>query len=253
MTQIAPAGGLAVLAAVMAYGSYHFHRQAQTYTDTETTTTAALEEGQVKLRGRIEPLETVMSPVTGEDVVAVDYTFRADPEHDDEPVETVVRGRRAADFELVDDQGRVRVEPMEATYLVSDGNTVKTRSETVDTDVVQAFEDEIEDDFDGSDREGVHARASGALNTSLGGADFQAEYRDQRFRHEVLKPDDEVQVLGIARRENGESVVCDGDGKFVISDKDEEAVTSQLSTRKWLLLVVAVALAAGSLYFLVLG
>jgi len=253
MTQLGPAAGLALLAVVMGYGSYYFHSQQQAFVDTETTTTDAIEGGQVKLRGEIEPIETVRSPVTGEEVVAVNWQLRADPENDDEGVKTVIKGRRAADFELVDDHGRVRVEPMDATLVVSDENTVTTHSEPVDTDTIQAFEEEIEGDADGRDHENVHVRTSGALNTSLGGADFQAEYRNQRFRHEALKPGDEVNVLGDARNVNGDVVVGDGDGEFLVSDRSENDLVSDLETRKRLLLGVAIVMVVASLYFLLIG
>jgi hypothetical protein len=144
MTQLGPAAGLALLAVVMGYGSYYFHSQQQAFVDTETTTTDAIEGGQVKLRGEIEPIETVTSPVTGGEVAVVDWQLRADPEDDDEGVQTVIKGRRAADFDLVDDHGRVRVEPLDATLVVSDENTMTTRSEPVDTDTIRAFDADLE-------------------------------------------------------------------------------------------------------------
>lgn len=250
MTQLVPAAALALLGAASGYAFYDQRQKQHAMADTETTTTDALTEGQVKLTGTVEPIETVESPVDGTESVIVDWQLRATPgDHDEAGTEEVIEGIREAAFKLSDQAGEVRVDPEGSQLVVSGENTTSEFHQHVQLEEIETLDREIQGDHGGSDREGVHVRADGTLMAER----FNDEYDSYTLKHEVIQPGDEVYVLGNATRENGTWVIGHGEGKFLISDQSEEEVTADLERKKWIPLAAAVVFAVGSLYFLLLA
>jgi len=76
------------------------------------------------------------------------------------------------------------------------------------------------------------------------------QYDEMTFRHEILKPGDDLTVVGEAQRTDDGLVVGGGDGEFVLSDMAEDELVSEYRTKLLLLGVATVVFLVGVVYFL---
>lgn len=254
MTSLVPAGLLAVFALATGYGFVSQRKRQGRMADTETTRAAQVLEGVVELKGTVQARETVADPMYGEDVVFVDWEVEREEQRPDDEggTETVdhriAGGRREAIFEVVDESGSVRVDPQSATLKVDSRNRTRESFRGTDTDQLQALEAETGGDQGGTDREGVRVRADGVDSQLYDVSDDRRVYS-----HEVLRPGDDVYVLGEATRDDEGLIVGKGDDDFLLSNMSEEELAETLGSNQLLLGALAAAFTIGAAYFLLLG
>lgn len=244
MTQLAPAGAMALFALASGYATLTVYRDQQAMAETEATTTDALTPGQVKLEGRVEALETVQSPINGEDGVLVDWTVTGDTdgsgEEDGGGSERIDGGLRTGEFALADGGGTVRIDPpYGAEFAASDENTYVDTRRNPTLETLGSVDESVRSGDDEGNRGAVMAGAT------------HGEYDSVTLRHEILKPGDDLTVLGTAERaEDGMVVTGDGDGEFLLSDMGEAELASELRTKFLLLAAVTLVFVVGVVYFL---
>lgn len=239
------------MASFAGYGWYDTRSRVRAMADTQTSTTQSLTEGLVELEGTVVAPESapLTAPLTGEDAVLVDWEVVTE-DGDDESPDDRKAGRHAVAFSLEDDHGRVRIDPsnVESTHISGANTTTSHQMDgtTLDEDLldrVRAFDDDVRPDDDAFSRQSSEQMAFGARDHD------EMDAHGRRYVQRVLRPGDDVYVLGTATSQgNGEFVVHRGDDRFIISDMDEEAVTETLGENQTLLAVVVAVLLVASLY-----
>lgn len=223
---------------------------------TETTRSDQVTEGEVELKGTVQARETVHDPMHGEEAVLVDWELTRQETHTDADgtpdtrEHTVASGRRQAVFDLADDGGTVRVDPAGATLKVDSRNRMRETFRGNDTTQLEALKEQTDGDQSGTERPGVSVRADGVdFRLSLSSDDRRT------YTHEVLKPGDEVYVLGVAERDEAGVVVGRGDtrGKYLLSNMSEDELSETFGTNKWLLGAITVGFGIAAGYFLLFG
>lgn len=252
MTNLALGGFFAVFALVTGYGFVSQRKRLGRMADTETTRSDQVMPGTVELKGTVRARETVRDPMHGQAVVSVDWEVSEEETSvDEDGAEShdrqLASGRRDAVFEVEDDGGTVAVDPSGATLKMDSTN--RTREQFIGTQPSElvALADETKSDQSGTDREGVSVRSDGVTSRLYNGDSTRI------YEHDVLRPGDEVYVLGEAKRRDDELVVVDGGNDMLLSNMTEAELSDTLGSNQWLLAALAVGFTIGAAYFFVLG
>jgi hypothetical protein len=227
------------MAGIAGYGYVDTKGRIADVEATETVTTQSLTEGVVALRGTVtEATEPLRAPLSDDDAVLVEW--EVEEETDEEGPDDTKSGLHAVDFYLEDDRGRIRVRPDDPEAVTLSGskrtNVRQYADRAVGDDLLaslQRFDEDVREDPT------FHHRSSEKM--SFGAAN---PTRDRNYIQYVLRPGDEVYVLGTASRgEDGEWVLQRGEeGRFLISDMGADALADHYGGNQTLLLGVVVVL-----------
>lgn len=247
MAELVPAGAMALFALAAGYATLTVYRDQEAITETAATTTASLTPGQVKLKGRVEAAETVTSPIDGSEAVMVDWKVTGeendfgDDDENDTP-DRIAGGQRTGEFALSDEHGQVRVDPPYGGELAaSDENTLVDNRYDPTLETLETVDERARDEED----EGV--RGSIQVGTT------HDQYDSMTFRHEVLRPGDDLLVVGNAEQTDDGWVVGEGDGEFLVSDMSEDELAWEIKKKLFAVGAVTVVCAAAAVYFVALA
>lgn len=248
MTNLGIAAFFAVFATLTGYGFVSQRRRQQRMADTETSRSDQVTAGLVELEGTVRPRETVRDPMYDEDAVLADWELteqRMDGDGDLE-THTLASGRREAVFDLADGGGTIRVDPDGATLKASAANRAKETFRGSD-ERLDTLKERTDGDQGGTSVQGVSVQADG-VNFRI---DIASDDR-RTYRHETLRPGDDVYVLGTAERDEEGMIVGKGDARreYVLSDMSEEEVSDTFGQNKWILAAIAGAASVLTVYFL---
>lgn len=246
MAELVPAGAMALFALASGYATLTVYRDQEAIAETETSTTASLTPGPVKLKGRVEALETVISPIDGSEAVMVDWKVTGEENDFDEENnntrDQLAGGLRTGEFALADQHGQVRIDPPYGAELAaSDENTLVDNRYDPSLDTLETVDERARD----GDDEGT--RGSVQIGTT------HDEYDSTTFRHEVLRPGDDLLVVGSAQQTDDGWVVGEGEGEFLLSDMSEDELTWEIKKKLFAVGAVTVVCAAAAVYFVALA
>lgn len=228
------------LGLVLIYKGFDEYRAGRLIRDTATETVRAAAVGRTELTGTARPAGTVLSrPFTDGDCLYAHYRIREEREDGDgdSSWSTLDSDTWVTDFHLDDGTGEILVEPeLSAKFEISDEHTttitVGERQSTPPA-IVEFLEQ---------------------------GTDVDPTSRcKRRYVEEIIPPGESVYVLGGAEiRANGDGRDADdlvvrrdgGSDRFVISDMTEEQLTTTLSRRAPLMILLGLAMSAVTLYVL---
>lgn len=245
MAELVPAGAMALFALAAGYATLTVYRDQEAISETAASTTASLTPGQVKLKGRVEATETVTSPIDGSEAVMVDWKVTGEenePGEGETDRERVAGGQRTGEFSLSDQQGQVRINPPYGAELAaSDENTLVDNRYDPSLETLETVDEEAR----AGDDEGT--RGSIQVGTTHG------EYDSMTFQHEVLRPGDDLLVIGTAQQTDDGWVVGEGEGEFLVSDMSEDELAWEIKKKLYALGAVTLVLVAATVYFLALA
>lgn len=228
-------GGLYII-----YKGFDEYRVGRLIRDSATETVRAAAVGRTELTGTAEPLDVVLSrPFSEGECLYANYRIEEEREDSDGNTSwtTLDSDTWVVDFILNDGTGEIRVEPeISSKYEISDAHST----------TIHVAEQETEPPEVGTFLE--HGTDVDPTRTSA-----------RRYIEAVIPPGTEVYVLGGAetrepeRGSNAERLVVgrdDGSDRFIISDMTEPELTSTLSRRAPMMILIGLLLSAGSLYVL---
>lgn len=228
------------LGLLMIYNGFQEYRVSRLIRDTATETVNAAAVGRTELVGTARAAGmTFAQPFTNGEALYVDYEIQEEREDSDGDSSwtTLDHDTWVTPFDLDDGTGEIRVEPeVSAKFEISEAYTTS---------------------LDVSDGESAPAAVQEFLEQ---GTDVDPiSHNRRRYRQEIIPPGETVYVLGGAEvREESEgrdeeSLVIrrdSGSGRFVISDMTEKSLTSTLSRRAPLQILLGLGLSAVSLFLL---
>ncbi|WP_440990653.1 GIDE domain-containing protein [Haloarchaeobius baliensis] len=237
----------AVIALIPTYLFVQARQASQAVSSTETRSTTALTEGPVAVSGTVEagPAGTLTHPVTGADALAVRWDVDERGVAEDEVAEVDDSGRQTVPFRLVDDDGAVDVDPTGADLHLSTAHG-ETFVEATSTPGEQAtsFIDRVQE----NERRSHDAGTKQIHNTPINEARVHG-VDDLHYQARALQPGDTGYVLGPARSNgDGGYTIGDGDGEFIVSDMERDALTDDLGSSQWLLAGAALLFYALAVY-----
>jgi hypothetical protein len=242
MTELVPAAAMAAFALASGYATLTVHHKEKAIESVEEVTVDELTPGdQVKLQGRVEAEETVTSPITGEQAVVVEWEVNGEENGSDgnEDETRLASGQRSGTFSLTDGTGSVPIEPPYGTNLsVSDENTYVDRRHDPTLETLEAVDESVRQ---GDDR---------GNNTMM--VSQARQYDEMKFRHEILKPGDDLTVVGTAQQSE-DGIVVGGGEEFVLSDLAADELAAEFTKKKVLLGAVTVGLVGAVIYLLLLA
>lgn len=246
MAELVPAGAMALFALAAGYATLTVYRDQEAITETAATTTASLTPGQVKLRGRVEATETVTSPIDGSEAVMVDWKVTGEEnepgEDEGETKDRIAGGLRTGEFALADEHGQVQVDPPYGAELAaSDENTLTDSRYDPTLETLEAVDERAREEDD----EGT--RGSVPVGTS------HDQYDSMTFHHEVLRPGDDLLVVGAARQTDDGWVVGEGDGEFLVSDMSEDELAWEIKKKLFAVGALTTVFVAAAVYFVALA
>jgi hypothetical protein len=228
------------LGLLMIYSGFREYQVGQLIRDTATETVNAAAVGRTELEGTVERADMLFAqPFRDRDAVYVSYQIQEERQDGDGDTSwtTLDQDTWVTPFYVDDGTGQILVDPdISAKYEISD--------EYTSTFTVP---------------EGGSDPAAIAEFLEQGTDVDPTEHRKRRYTQQVIPPGETVYVLGGAEiladaegREEKSLVIRrdDGSDRFVISDMTEESLTSTLSRRAPLLILVGLGLSAVCLYLL---
>lgn len=222
------------------YHGYDEYRAGRLIRDTGTETVRSAAVGRTELEGTATPRGTVLDrPFTEGDCLYASYQIREEREDDDGDTTwaTVDHDTWVTDFSLDDGTGAILVEPdVSAKFEISDENSTRIsvgKGQPEPPEVAEFLE------------HGTHVQPTAMYN--------------RRYVEEVIPPGESVYVLGGAEiradaegRDEDQLVVRrdEGSDRFIVSDMPEDELTSTLSRRAPVLILLGLGMSAFSLYAL---
>lgn len=206
--------GLVVVGLVGAGYGWKRYRIYRLVAGTPTTDArSVVEEGVVELTGEVVAGETMDSPIRGVDCVLAGWLAEEwDESGDGSHWATIATGVEATPFRLDDGTGTVRVEvPSRASgssLLASVSDLVASKGVALD-DVVcefRGFEPLVEVGVDEHPPEHLRnflarsSAVSGSESSLFNVLDFGNQHGDRRYSESVVRPGDDLYLLGYARR-----------------------------------------------------
>lgn len=228
-----------LLGLFMVYKGFDEYRTSRLIRDTATETVRAVAAGRTELTGTALPIDTVFHrPFTDGEAVYAHYEIRErdDSGSDGSDWRTVDMDTWVAPFVLEDDTGRIRVEPeVTAKFEISDehSTTITVGEGQAPPPAIQQFLEEVAGVGPGDDK--------------------------RKYVEEVIPPETSVYVLGGAEQRDEEAgtnadrlvVRRDaGSDRFIISDMSEDELTTTLTYRAPLLVLIGLATSSVCLYVL---
>lgn len=228
------------LGLLLIYSGFNEYRVSRLIRDTATETVQAAAVGRTELEGTVKSAGMVLAqPFTDGDAVYAHYQIQEEREDSDGDTSwtTLDQDTWVTEFYLDDGTGQILVEPaVSAKYEISDEYT-------------STF----------SVPEGGSEPAAIAAFLEQGTDVDPASHRKRRYTQEVIPPGETVYVLGGAEmqadadgREEKSLVMRrdEGSDRFVISDMTEESLTTTLSRRAPMQILLGLGLSAVALYLL---
>lgn len=246
---------LFVIGLGLIYLGFRRYRTSQLIANTPTQSVRSLAAGRAELEGIARTAErTLDQPFTEGSCVCAAYEIEEERETDDDDDEmewvTLAEGQLAVPFYLEDDTGRVLIEATDVDLVISDENETEITVDERESDPVYVFE---------FLRNGGPVDDDGTVVSKLDGIEPHVDRR-RRYSQSVLPVDEDVYVFGYAEIrddqpetsvETEDRLVMTGDemtGRFVVSDMDEERVSSSLRIQAPVLIVLGVLTSTVSLY-----
>lgn len=186
--------------------------------DKETRAIGSLAGGFAEIKGRIVPLQSELSPYSGEpcvyyDFIVEEYRQSGTGKNRRSSWRTISSGRRCYDFLIDDGTGKARIQAQGATFHLNVDAHGKSGTFNSPTPQLQDFLARI----------GVSSTTFFGFNKSL------------RVKETFLAPGDQMYVLGFARPDrdpaSGAKVVVAKDPAapaFIVSDKSEEELSASI-------------------------
>jgi len=240
-----------VAVALGGYGAYRGRRmraEAELLSSTETTDALAVTPGPVELVGRAEPPEDGLlpAPFTDEDVIAAWWEIEEWEESGKTSSwRTEGSGTYATAFYLDDGTDQVLVRP-DGASLEFDPETTRVREIGVDDPTPEPVRQFLS----------LDSTPGGPNEALLKALDFGQQVGDRKYRQRVVRPGEEVYVLGTATRVGAaefgdndfEVVESAADGhrdadRFIVSNRSESELLAARSNA-WLYLFGGALLAA---------
>lgn len=235
-----------LLGVLLIYVGWHQYRTKRLIQGTPTETVRSLSLGRTSLVGSARPGGDPFDQpfLEGKAVLATYEIEEYDPDNQHETSDWRTRdsGSLLAPFDLDDGTGSVRIDPDETLKLVvSEGNTT-------------TFEIEANEDEPAPVRRFLRLESS--LDPAADG--FSLHEEKCRYTQEVIPPDEEIFVFGSASEQEdvsgtGEELLVvgtdDETGRFVLSDRGEDALTSDMGSMAALATGLGVLLVATGVYF----
>lgn len=228
------------LGLLLIYSGFNEYRVSRLISDTATETVHAPAVGRTELEGTVKSAEMLLAqPFTDGDAVYVHYQIEEEREDSDGDTSwtTLDQDTWVTEFYLDDGTGQILVDPdISAKYEISDKHTSTFRVPEGDSEPAAVAE---------FLRQGTDVDPT--------------SYRNRRYTQEVIPPGETVYVLGGAEmqadaegREEKSLVIRrdDGSDRFVISDMTEERLTTTLSRRAPLQILLGLGLSTVALYLL---
>ena len=203
--------------------------------DKETRPIGSLAGGFAELKGRIVPLQTELSPYSGEPCVYYDYIVEEYRQSGKSGHwRTISSGKRCHDFLIDDGTGKARIQAEGASFHLNVDAHGKSGTFNSPTPQLQDFLSRI-----------------GVSSTSF----FGMSNRALRVKETFLSPGDQMYILGFARPDrdpsSGAKVVVSKDPSapaFIVSDKSEEELGASIrNTALALSFFALLAIVAGPL------
>lgn len=170
--------------------------------NTPRSTVRALAMGPVEVRGTVNPREILKAPFSGRECVAVYWGVEQKKRMGKTKWTPVDAGADTAQFLLDDGTGAVRVDPWDASLGVEEWTQVVEADETAPEPIARF--------------------AAGNGTVTLAG-------RTYRFTEKIIRPGEEVYVLGVAQQDEEGTVIADTDRvPFTISDMAENRMQRML-------------------------
>lgn len=228
------------LGLLLIYSGFNEYRVGRLIRDTATETVHAAAVGRTELEGTVKSAEMLLAqPFTDGDAVYVHYRIQEEREDSDgdRSWTTLDQDTWVTEFYLDDGTGQILVDPaVSAKYEISDKHTSTFRVP-----------------------EGGSEPAAIAEFLKQGTDVDPSSHRNRRFTQEVIPPGETVYVLGGAEMQaaaegrDEKSLVIrrdEGSERFVISDMTEERLTTTLSRRAPLQILLGLGLSTLALYLL---
>lgn len=232
--------GLA-MSALLSYGTWYEWKKYRAITQTPRSKVRSIAMGHVELTGTIHTDDPLTAPLTGTDCVCYDYKIEEE-HHDDDGSDwhTVKHGRQETQCKLTDDTGTVDV----------DLNDVSIEQGTRWREDSHSFDNPPEDLQRRLDDLGVDWEGWFGANKSM------------RYTETRITNDDTVYLLGTAQDhpdvEDGTStnneddiLITSADNLYLISNGDEDSLTSNKATKLLILLAITTPLLIATLTYLV--
>ncbi|MHC4251657.1 MAG: GIDE domain-containing protein, partial [Planctomycetota bacterium] len=197
--------------AIPAYFALRTGWEGRLVRKTPTTPVADIRPGLVEVKGKVRALaEPLKSPVLGTPCVHYHLEVTGDDSHGG--TDTIIDDSRSVPFLLEDETGACKVDLPRARLALQESRRLGWGT------AVRALSTRYDEDLD----------------------------RSMDFAVTLLRPGDQVYVLGTAREEAGRMLLDDRGGALVVSDKSESELLDGLESEKqgsWAV-VIAIALAA---------
>lgn len=234
--------GLLAFSGIAGWSAVRGEWQRKLMAKLPTTPIRRARTGLVELKGQVVPLhEPMRAPMSGQ--LCVWYRFSVQEEFRDKRRHhkwvTIASGREEHDFLIEDETGRAIVRPKGAEFFLDDElHGVTALLNRADDRAIDAMR-----------RVGVKADG------------FFGRMRNLRYVERLIPPGEELYVIGRARpcgqveaQGSGATVVIDRKGSdFLISDKNEEKLSSHLATGSWFSGILAMLFFLGALAWMVAG